>query len=83
MIEADRADHSRAKLDHDLIVPIPIHDRMVSPKFGRVCGIPPPVSFTSLEVLKLILAYTHTCSKIPKRTLEACLFNSSKTYSID
>ena len=22
MIEADRADHSRAKLDHDLIVPI-------------------------------------------------------------
>ena len=24
MIEADRADHSRAKLDHDLIVPITI-----------------------------------------------------------
>ena len=26
MIEADRADHSRAKLDHDLIVPITIGD---------------------------------------------------------
>ena len=30
MIEADRADHSRAKLDHDLIVPItrPPHTRV-------------------------------------------------------
>ena len=27
MIEADRADHSRAKLDHDLIVPITNPDR--------------------------------------------------------
>ena len=26
MIEADRADHSRAKLDHDLIVPITTHN---------------------------------------------------------
>ena len=44
---------------------------------------PPPVSFTSLEVLKLILAYTHTCNKIHKKNCEACLFDSSKTYSID
>ena len=27
MIEADRADHGRAKLDHDLIVPITILER--------------------------------------------------------
>ena len=26
MIEADRADHSRAKLDHDLIVPITMYN---------------------------------------------------------
>ena len=28
MIEADRADHSRAKLDHDLIVPITSPDAL-------------------------------------------------------
>ena len=41
-------------------------------KFGyRLHSIkPPPVSYTSLEVLKLILAYTHTCSKIPKKNSE-------------
>ena len=44
---------------------------------------PPPVSFTSLEALKLILAYTHRCSKIHKKNPEASLFDSSKTYSID
>ena len=30
MIEADRADHSRAKLDHDLIVPITRLDFSIS-----------------------------------------------------
>ena len=32
MIEADRADHSRAKLDHDLIVPI---TRPIVETYGR------------------------------------------------
>ena len=38
MIEADRAEHSRAKLDHDLIVPI---TRWTFKKLSIVCnGIP-------------------------------------------
>ena len=30
MIEADRVDHSRAKLDHDLIVPITSYQRSLN-----------------------------------------------------
>ena len=43
---------------------------------------PSPVRFTSLEMWKLILAYTHTCSKIPKENSKAPLFNSTKAYII-
>ena len=43
---------------------------------------PPLVIFSSLEEWKLILAYTHTSSKIPLENVEACLFDSSKTYII-
>jgi len=43
---------------------------------------PPPVRFSSLEVCKLILAYTHTSSKIPKENTAAPLFDSPKTYII-
>ena len=35
MIEADRADHSRAKLDHDLIVPITSSETYVGTRLGE------------------------------------------------
>ena len=45
---------------------------------------PPPVSFTYLEVLKLILAYTHTFSKIPKKNSELAYSTARKlVVSID
>ena len=43
-----------------------------------------PVSFTYLEVLKLILAYTHICSKIPKKNSELAYSTARKLIvSID
>ena len=45
---------------------------------------PPPVSFTYLEVLKLILAYTHTCTARCPRTLKlACSTARKLIVSID
>ena len=45
MIEADRADHSRAKLDHDLIVPITNNEPLFPSAFS--CGLPLQKPFRS------------------------------------
>ena len=54
MIEADRADHSRAKLDHDLIVPITRHERLAVMLLERsdvLTAIPDKQNQTTLSLV--------------------------------
>jgi len=63
MIEADRADYNRAKLDHDLIVAITIYDRKKEAGEHTTSTTPPGFSIRSC-ILRTIFRTDATLSHL-------------------